>query len=179
MTKPRPWTAAETTALRNLHAQGLPANQIAKRMQRPVSTIHYWSKKLGLSYDRTQMEKAIQASQIDRKAARNKIIEDLYRRAQYNLDRLNQPQFETLVKSGPGEETPMPLEFVPSMDERNIIQAVATSLTSAARLEEIDNDGGLIEARGLLGTILGAIQQSVDGLPTINPSNPKDTNATA
>lgn len=177
MTKPRLWTAAETTALKNLHAQGLPANQIAKRMQRPVSTVHVWSKKLGLSYDRTQMEKAIRASQLDRKAARGKIIEDLYRRAQHNLDRLNSQQFETLVKSGPGEETPTALDFVPSVDERNIILAVSTSLTSATRLEDIDSDGGLVEARGLLGTILGAIQHSVQGLPTINPTGePEKTN---
>lgn len=148
-------------------------------MQRPVSTVHLWSKKLGLTYDRTQMEKAIQASQIDRKATRNRIIEDLYRRAQYNLDRLNATQFETLVKSGPGEETPMPLDFVPSVDERNLIQSVASALTSAARLEEVDNDGGLVEARGLLGTILGAIQHSVDGLPTINPTSDKDIDVTA
>lgn len=139
-------------------------------MNRALSTISTKAKQLGLSFDRSQMEQAIQASIFDRRAARAKIIEGLYQRAQFNLDRLNADEFQTLVKSGPGEESEDVLDFVPTMDEKNLTSALGIALTSAAKLEAIDDDGGMTEAKGLLGTIIGAINIVAEGQPRMNPT---------
>ena len=162
---PKPFTLAEQRTLVKLHAQGLSLGKIATQMKRGRATISRYAKNLNLSFDREVMAAATVAAQFDRKAARAKIIEGLYKRSQHNLDRMNDSEFDTLIKSGPGEESPGVLEFVPTIDEKNLTASIGIALTSAAKLEAIDDDGGLSEARGLLSGFFAAVAETAEPMP--------------
>lgn len=167
----RKWSEAEDAELRRLHAQGLPANQIRKRMGWALSTVSDHAKSLGLSFDRTPMVAAIAASQLDRRKVRGEIIDALYRRAQDRIaamDAASTEGFMTLVPVGGGEQRTQTLKHVPTSDERNLANAISSYLGRAEALEKIDMDGGLTEARGMVGQILNAIRVSVEGMPRMN-----------
>jgi hypothetical protein len=50
------------------------------------------------------------------------------------------------------------------------MNALTRAYTALVKLEP--DDGGLSEARGMVGSILGAIRDSVQGLSRMNESNP-------
>lgn len=152
------WTSDDDAELKRLHAEGLPLNQIRLKMGRPRSTIGRHSQKLGLTYDREHMRPAIEAAQMDRKATRAGIIEDLYRVARRQTDRLlDETGFDTLINIGMGEQGPRRLDFIPAADARALAGSIGTLLARAEALEKIDADGGAGEVRGIVGGLLDAI----------------------
>lgn len=172
----RVWGKAEDAELRRLHAQGLPLNQIHKRMGWSTATISKYAKKANLSFNREQMAAAIEANAIDAKARWSTLRDRLLTRAEKLLDKVEAPEdggtFRTLVPVGQGAQVPQNLDFVPTPDERNISNAMASYMNQASSIEKMLNDGGMAEARGMVNSILSAIQARVSGVERMNPSTP-------
>ncbi|MEP7194603.1 MAG: hypothetical protein ABI903_17280, partial [Actinomycetota bacterium] len=64
------WTTNLDKRLRNLHAQGLPLRECAKRMGRSRSGVGDHAKVLGLSWDRSKTQVATKARVADNRARR-------------------------------------------------------------------------------------------------------------
>ena len=168
----RRWGENDTNQLRQLHAQGMSCHNIAKETGWSKATISNKAAKLGLDFDREGTAKATEAYVIDRRHTRAQIIDQLYERTQHLLNQLNAPRtgghYRTLVPIAPGRQDSINLDHVPSTDERNIANSISSYLAKAEALEKIDNDGGMIEAKSLLGNIAQAIKDSVQGQPRLN-----------
>lgn len=157
-----PWTAANTRELKSLHGQSLSLNEIARRMDRPPSTIHGRAKRLGLTFDRSQVETANIARSVDAKARRQELASRLYARGHKVLDRLDGDTFQAKMKGEYGKEKIRALPFVPSDDERQMAAAAGQYLAAAVKLEAIDSDSGVADAVSMLGKLARAIGLSDD-----------------
>ena len=177
MVQQRVWGEAEDAELRRLHAQGLPLNQIHKKMGWSTATISKYAKRANLSFDRSMMEQAIEANRVDAKARWTKLQDRLMNRAEHLLDRVEATQtggtFRTLVPVGQGAQIPQNLDFVPTPDERNISNAMASYINQASGIEKMLSDGGMAEARGMVNSILAAVNARVSGVERMNPSAPR------
>jgi hypothetical protein len=157
------WTTGDDEILRELHGQGLPLNQIAKsgKLAWSRATIANHSKKLGLSYDRSAMERAVEASRIDRKAMR-----------QVRLDRLAQIQdlvtkrihdglqgggYHTLIGTGGGAEAEATLKHIPPQDLKAEAAALSALATTEKNTEAIDGDSSLLDAKSAMATFMEGI----------------------
>lgn len=172
------WDASDDDELRRLHAQGLPLNQLYKKMSKGWgrATVGRHAEALNLSFDRTPMVAAIEASQQDRKVRRAAVIDRLYFIVEKESERLavvhEGKTYRTLVPVGAGEQRPKDLDFIPAGDLRSASNALSGLLGRIEALEKIDADGGMAEAKGLVGSILGALRAAAgqSGWERINPS---------
>lgn len=172
----RPMTAAEHARIRKLHAEGKSCSAIASDLGRSKATISLFCKREGLDFSRRGLENAIAATVFDAKATRRRIIEKLYARSEYLIEQMdatkNGGTFTTLRKVGMGEESTAHLHHVPPADEKNIANSIVAYLARAEALEKLDADGGMTEAKGMVGHILAAIVESVSGVPRMNVTAP-------
>ncbi|MGW5434104.1 hypothetical protein ACWET9_44340 [Streptomyces sp. NPDC004059] len=70
---PRTFSAEEEQRLRQLHADGVNRNEIARQLEWSVATITTHANRLGLSLDREATRAATDARQIDLKDRRQRI----------------------------------------------------------------------------------------------------------
>lgn len=135
---------------------GSGRNEIAREVGVSPSTVSAVAKAVGLSFDRTQTEKATKAHVADAKA----------RRATLGLEML-----------GDLEEARLRLaEATGARDFQLTAQGMDALTRAYANMVKLDpGDGGMEEARGLLGTIIGAIQATAEGLPRMNPTLDEET----
>ncbi|GAA3737560.1 hypothetical protein GCM10022239_11610 [Leifsonia bigeumensis] len=150
----RPWTPEDDATLRRLHGSGMALHSIAKAMKRSKDTVAKHAVPLGLDFDRTATAVATEAAKKDAKA----------RRAALELAVLADLE-EARKRVGRAESA---REF----------QAVAQGMDALMRsyvnlLRQATDDGGLGEARSIVGAILGAIRGSVEGEPRLNPTAAK------
>lgn len=157
----RPVTQADHDRVRELHAQGLPRNEIARQMGRSGKTISRIAGELGLSFERAGATAA---------ATEAKKADAASRRAQLQLDALEASQrlmgqmfAETTVFNFGGKENdynerkhPEP----PFRDKQAIANAIAQLTSTALRLAEYDKATGdeneksmLVDLRDALITI--------------------------
>lgn len=76
---------------RELHAEGLSCNAIAKRLGVAPSTISRWAAREGLTFDRAQTAAAVKAHTVDLAAARIALAEKMLARSNELLDSLDKP----------------------------------------------------------------------------------------
>lgn len=138
---------------RELFDKGISCNAIAKNLGVAPSTISAWAKREGLSFDRSKTEDAVAAHKIDRAARRAAIIDRLYTRTEKLLDRLENAQFKTLITGEYGSQRTTELDFVPTIDEKNIAASLNTYLERASRLETVDDSDGLGPVESMLGRL--------------------------
>ncbi len=134
----RPWTAADDTILRALHEAGRSLHSIAAEMQRSKHTISTKAKALGLTWDRSSTAAATNAVVVDNKARRVAIVARMYTRMEKLQDRLEAPEFRTVLKGTYGIDERVTLDFVPTADERNIADTLSRYVASATKLEQVD-----------------------------------------
>lgn len=151
MTAPRSWSPEEGTELAQLHGKGLSLREIAKRMSRSADTISRHAASSGLSFDRATTDAATRASVVDAKARRSALGAAL-------LSDLESARLRLGVAASARE-----------------FQSAAQGLDALMRsyvnlLRQEPDDGGITEARGLVGMILGAVMSSVEGVPRLNPT---------
>lgn len=170
----RKWGKAEDEELLRLHGEGLPANQIRKRMGWALETVQRHSKRLGLSYDRSMMVAAIEATKADHKVRRRNLAQQWLTILEQQTERLidvdSSKPFETVQKQMGGIDVDAAVSFIPPSDLRLMSQALSSLSTALANLEKLDQDGGLGEARGLVGSLLGLLRVSVEGEERLNPT---------
>lgn len=136
------WTTDHDAILRARHAAGDSLTSIAKHLGFGPGTVSRHAATLGLVWSTAKTAAATEHRRENLKARRTDLVDRLYRRAEHTLSRLEAPAFRTLVSTAPGVDTPTDLTFVPPQDEKALVQAIGTVLTSAARLEQIDGGPG-------------------------------------
>lgn len=157
-----PWTADEDVTLRALHGAGKSLNAIATEMGRAKATISDHAAALGLDFDRTRTAKAAEAVHVDNKARRVVIVARMYTRIEKLQDRLDAAErdgegFKTILKGSFGVEETKTLNFVPTVDERNIADTLSRYVASATKLEAVDATGGVDRERSLLSELGAAL----------------------
>jgi hypothetical protein len=170
---PPEWPAAKTRKLKTLHAQGLSLNAIAREMGVAASTIHTHAKRLGLSFDRTQVEAANVARSVDAKARRQAAADRIYAlfdQAASHAESVRTGAFKTTIRGKSGSEKKVELDFIPTTDQRQLAASVTQYVNAATKLESIDNDAGVAEAVSLLGRLARAVGLSDE----VDPSGDDD-----
>ena len=144
---------AQGARARELFDQGLGCNAIARELGVAPATISAWAKREGIEFDRAQVAAANNAKVIDGKARRLALQERAYTRAESLYDRLEAPQFNTLVRTDVGVEKPQQLDFVPPQNEREIAQSIQTHIGVAVKLEQLDGTLGQDDATSMLARL--------------------------
>ncbi|MGW2932949.1 hypothetical protein ACWDA7_14025 [Streptomyces sp. NPDC001156] len=149
----RTFSAEDEGTLRQLHADGLPRNEIARQMGWAVGTITNHAQRLGLSFDREAVRAATDARQVDLKDRRQRLQERLLDLADLQITRAQNPYrltgFDHL-----GQFVAQIVDQPPAKETKDLTLAASSALTSALKLAQVDaGDEGRENARGLLATL--------------------------
>ena len=157
--KPRPQrlTDADRANILAMIDRGMSRNDIARESGRSGSTISKIATANKREFgQRTQVAAATEARRVDLRARRQRIVEREIARVEHLQDRREKADFQTILKASFGEEEPVILDFVPTVDERNLADTISRCVVTIEKLERIDGDQGVEHARSLLGQ-LGAV----------------------
>lgn len=164
----RPVTAEDFDQVRELHAQHLSRNEIAKRLGRSGRTVSRIAADLGLSFDRANdphLRKATEARKADARARRAALAVALLEDA----ERLRQQIFAPVVVYSFGGRENNFAEAQASRpsprDVRDLMTAVGIAIDRSIKLEQLDADTGTTGARALLvdlGRALGLAATQLD-----------------
>ncbi|MFI1942048.1 helix-turn-helix domain-containing protein [Streptomyces purpureus] len=159
----RPVTDEDDTLIRDLHAQGFGRNEIARRTGRSGRTVSVIAARLGLTFDRTQTAVATEARKTDAKARRVALLERYYDHAHKALDRLDRPE-HTVREVSFGKVVTYTIEEVTAQDYRALMQASTSAATQAAKLEALDNNGGVDSAKSLVGELAAGLTAAYNAM---------------
>ncbi|CAM5332281.1 GcrA family cell cycle regulator [Streptomyces aurantiogriseus] len=149
----RTFSAEDEEQLRQLHADGVSRNEIARQMGWSVGTITNHARRLGLSFDREATRAAAEARQVDLKDRRQRIQEQLLDLAERTIERA-QTRYLVHGFSHTGESVAEWLQQPPAKETKDLTLAASSALTSALKLAQVDaGDEGRENARGLLATL--------------------------
>lgn len=151
-----PITDADRDRVRELHAQGLTRNAIAREIGRAQSTVSAIAKDLGLDFDRSRTEAGTKARQADATARRAQLALDLLADAERLRARLWEPA--TLHSFGGKDNTYNAVQVPepPYRDKRDIAHTVHLLVDKHIRLIEVDSDQhGLAAVDAWLRSMLG------------------------
>lgn len=152
------WTDAEDEIIRNGYAEGTPVRVLATQLGISTWSISKRAGKIGADHAaRSRVQAAVEANRIDGKARRQKLIERIYTRSEAIMERLEAPEFVTLVPTAPGVQSRTVLDFVPPADERALANSLSSYLGTVERLEKIDADNGAADARSMLERLATAL----------------------
>ncbi|MFI0939154.1 hypothetical protein [Streptomyces sp. NPDC021020] len=146
----RAFSREDEERLRQLHADGVSRNDIARQMEWSVGTITNHATRLGLSFDRSATRAATDARQVDLRDRRQRIEIQLYDLAERNIRRAQErylltgfDQLGALV----AETIPQP----PARETKDFTLAASSALTTAVKLAQVDGgDAGREQAAGFL-----------------------------
>lgn len=157
MGKSRPITDEERQQIRELHADGLGRNDIARQLGRSAGIVSKVTAELGLSFDRAATKAATAAAVIDAKARRARLMEGLLDDAEALRAQLFA---ETVIRNFGGKDNTYNEKTVPRppfRDQREIVQAVATAINTSLRLDAHDSDEqGLAAVDSWLRDVMGS-----------------------
>lgn len=156
----------DVSRARELHAEGVGCNAIARELGVNPSIVSRWAKREGLSFDRSATAVAVQARAVDLRVRRQGIIDRLYTRAERNLARLEAPY--TYRVSTATETYLVTEDDPPAADELRHSQALSNYLKTAAQLEAVDSDGGASEAGSLITDLVAAIRSAPRRSPDVD-----------
>lgn len=142
--------------------RGETRNGIAEELKVGRAAVSGIVQRAGLTFERAkETQTALEARRADLAKRRTAIIDRGYRRLEATFDRLEAAKFQTVLKTTGGAEEVRELDFVPTVDERNLADVLARYVTSLARLEMVDADRPAESATNLLtdlGVALGIVQ---------------------
>ncbi|GAA1455438.1 hypothetical protein [Nocardiopsis tropica] len=125
--------------VRELHAEGLSRNEIARRLKIPQESVSNIAKDAELSFDRSRTAAATRAKVDDARASRVELILRLYYQAHAALDRLDLPSHD-LAQPSAGQLVKWSAKYLPAQDVRALIQASGAAAREAVKLEAVDAD---------------------------------------
>jgi hypothetical protein len=161
-------TDDERARILELHAQGMPRNQIARETGRSAGTVTKVVHDTGGTFQRAaEVVAATEAKRVDNAVRRADMVHRLYDQAAYLLDRLEAPTFKVVGDSwGNAVVTTVPRDATPPADVRSLGATAVNMLQACARLEQVDSaKTGASEAKGILGNLATALQNAYDQLP--------------
>ncbi|MFI6904872.1 helix-turn-helix domain-containing protein [Nonomuraea sp. NPDC050394] len=160
-----PLTDDERTQIRQLHAQDLGCNAIAKQLGRDRSTISRAAAAMGITFDRKQTRQATEARAADNAARRAQLASDLLADAARLRKQLWEP---CTIHSFGGRDNVYnehPVDEPPFRDKRDIMSTVGVAVEKALRLTDYDANSGASEARSMLSAIAEALEVAAANLP--------------
>jgi IS30 family transposase len=152
-----PLTKRELDRIRAMHGEGKTRNDIAKALGRSASTITAACNKMGLSFDRTKTAAATKAKVLDAKAKRAQLMNDLLDDAEKLRQQLWAP---TKIFSFGGKDNTYAERKVdrpPFKDQRDIVNAVSTTITASLRLDDHDKAHEVDEQKAMLDELFEAL----------------------
>lgn len=156
----RPITARDRRRLKELHAEGLSRNEIARRMNRAASTVSKLAAEMGLDFDRSRTQAGTAARHADAKARRARLALDLVADAERLRKQMWNPC--TIHNFGGKENTynSHDLDQPLFADQLKIMQATGLAVDKHVRLIEIDADQGVGDAKSMLTNLMGALGEA-------------------
>lgn len=158
MPSPRPVTQADYDRVKELHAQGLGRNAIAREIHRGERTVTRLAHEQGLSFDRAgATAKATEAKKADGAARRARLQVEALEAAQKLMGQMFQP---ALVYNFGGKENDYnstTLEEPPFADKRNIATAIQALAATALKLAEYDKATGNESEKSMLTDLRQAL----------------------
>ncbi|MFG2380572.1 hypothetical protein [Streptomyces avermitilis] len=160
----RTFSEADEETLRQLHADGVSRNEIARQMGWSVGTITSHSQRLGLDFDRSVTRAAVEARQVDLKDRRQRIQEQLLDLAETAIGRA-QNRYLVHGFSHTGESVAEWLSEPPAKETKDLTLAASSALGTALKLAQADaGDEGRENAQGLLRGLGDAMTAAADAL---------------
>ncbi|MFJ3665060.1 hypothetical protein ACIPSE_01250 [Streptomyces sp. NPDC090106] len=148
----RTFSADDEDRLRQLHADGVSRNEIARQTGWSVGTITNHAQRLGLPFDREAVRAATDARQVDLRDRRQRIQGQLLDLAERAIGRAQREYLVTSVKQD-GEFVHEILREPPAKETKDLTLAASSALTSALKLAQVDAESGVQEARSMLGDL--------------------------
>ncbi|MDC2953376.1 hypothetical protein PO587_02780 [Streptomyces gilvifuscus] len=146
----RTFSREDEDTLRQLHADGVSRNEIARQMEWSVGTITNHAQRLGLSFDREAVRAATDARQVDLKDRRQRLQKQLLDLAERAIERTGS---EYLV-TGFDHLGQFVSRMVPQPPARETKDLTAAAMSALARFDakarEDAGDPGKEQARGFL-----------------------------
>lgn len=146
---------------RDLHAQGLGRNAIAREMDIAKACASRTAEYLGLTFDRTQMQAATEARLADLAERRSQLAVDLIEDAERLREQMWQP---AIIFSFGGKDNTYAEEHVaepPSGDKRALMSTAGMAIDRSLKLVPSEVGGGADEAKSMLGTLAAGIAAMV------------------
>lgn len=139
--------------LRQLHADGVSRNEIARQMGWSVGTVTNHSQRLGLSFAREAVRAATDARQLDLKDRRQRLQEALIGDAERMREQLFAPH---MAYSFGGRDNVFASRIVsepPPADKQKLMAAISTAIDKSLRLAEFDSESDTDKAKAALGSL--------------------------
>jgi hypothetical protein len=134
----RPITDEDYEAVRDLHAQGLGRNAIARQIHRSGRTVSKLAEEMGLTFDREATKTATAARVVDGKARRAALALALLEDA----ERLRQQLFAPcMMRNFGGKDNTyaeQPIDQPDFRNQRDIMSAIGIAVDRAVRLDAYD-----------------------------------------
>jgi hypothetical protein len=157
----RPVTEEDYEAVRELHAQRLGRNEIARRIGRGPRTVSVIAQDLGLRFDVTMTEDATRA-RVAQLAEKRAILADALTDDALKLT--SQTWQPTVVYSFGGKENTYnekPVDEPPAIDKKNLMAAAGIAIEKSLKLVPPADDSGADEARSMLGKLMLGLAEVV------------------
>lgn len=138
-------SAANDNRLRQMYAEGMSQNKMAKELGVGRTTVASWSKRLGLSFDATATVAMSARAGVDLAAGRIRLAEKMLAAAEKMVDGIDG---EYLVYNFGGKDNTYEehvLSEAPVEVKRNILTSAAIAFDKITRIVEADPDIGTAE----------------------------------
>jgi ParB-like chromosome segregation protein Spo0J len=168
MAQPKPLSDAEKQSIRDLHAEGLSRNAIAKRVGRSPAAVTALCKREGLAFPAETNTALVAARAVSAKERTLAAHERQLRIVEHQQAKLlrhydDHEQWKTKIKGKAGAERLIDLDFIPPEDERNTTGAISNSIMALSKLAPTEDAG-----REAAVSIVEALAASL-GLPPEAP----------
>jgi hypothetical protein len=139
--------------LRELHAEGMGRNQIAREMGIQGSCVSRTAAYLGLTFDRSRVEAATRARLADLAERRSLLAEQFHNIAEDSLDRIYE---ETTVYAFGGKENVYEehtFDEAPAAERRTLVMTAGAATDRSLKLAPADVSSNLDGAKSMLGNL--------------------------
>ncbi|RBQ05165.1 helix-turn-helix domain-containing protein [Micromonospora sp. LHW51205] len=160
----RPVTQADHDRVRELHAEGLSRNAIAKEIGRSGKTVSEIAVKLGLTFDRTRTRAATEARRDDAKSRRAALALALLGDAERLRAQLWKPAHYVDHGGKEYDRVDWTLDEPAFADKLKLMQSVGIAVDRAVKLDQYDADPGIDAAKSMLGALAAGLGAAYDQL---------------
>lgn len=145
----------------DLHAQGLPRNEIARQAGISAGSVTNICRDAGLSFDRSATKQATAARSVDLAAGRLRLAEKMLAASESMLDTIDEPYLVYSFGGRDNDYNEHTLDSAPVEVKRNIITTAGITFDKLTRIVE-KSDTGLEQAAGVLDQIAEGFAAAAD-----------------
>lgn len=160
-----PLTDEEKDRIRELHAQGMSRNAIARDIGRALATITNFCQREGLSFDRTNQEAAARARVVDAKTRRAELADQLLEDAQRLRGQIWSRHRVVQYVGRDGIRAEDVLDEPDTKAKLDLARTMQIMLDRHQKLIEFDSDDGLTDARKAISGLGEALMQLAGETP--------------